>query len=329
MKTETFFKHKNILIVSFVIITISLTGYYVYKNNNYNTNISNAEKSFNNDKFTEAAKYYSEALKYKDTADIESKVMLSYQMDGSLNSFNLANQHMNDKDYSKAHSIFENVLPEDTKRYKIAQEKMKESAKLYADKMLNDAKNSASKNDLDNAIGNLNALLAIDTNNIEAQNLLSQYQSVKSQQADALRKAEEEKQKQEEQKKLQDTINNAKNIIRVKSITTSEPNSASGVDLHIVWTNKSDKTIKYVTFEVVPYNAVGDAQYCSIRNYSNYKGRVTGPINSGQTYGDDYLWENAWYNNTIKNAKLVSINIIYMDDSTTTIDSNTVGYVQY
>lgn len=332
MQIKTLFKRKAIfisIVVVIVIIGLGILGYYSYVNIKYNSYVTNAQKSFKNDKFDEAAKYYSQALKYKDTADTESKLMLSYQMDGSLNAFNLGNQYMNSKDYFKAYSIFKSVLPEDTKRYKTAQEKSKESSKLYIDKTINDAKDSVSKGNLDDAISKLNSLLTIDTNNVTVNNLLSQYQQTKSQQSDALRKAEEEKQKQEQQKQQQDAINNARDIIRVKSIATSEPNSASGVDLYITWTNNSNKTIKYITFKVTPYNAVGDAQYCNIRNYSEFSGKVTGPINAGQTYGDGGVWSNAWYNSTIKNAKLNEIDIIYMDNSTATIDSNTVGYVLY
>lgn len=331
MQIKALFKRKTILIsiVAIIIVIIGLLAYYQYKNINYNANVTNAEKSFNNDKFTEAKQYYSQALKYKYNVDIEAKVNLCDQMDGSLNSFNVANQYMNNKDYFKAYDIFKSVLPEDKKRYKIAQERIEESSKLYIDKTINDAKDSADKNNLDDAISKLNAIFQVDANNTTVNNLLAQYKKIKEDQADALRKAEEEKQKQEEQKKQQDEINNARNIIRVKKITTSKPNSAGGVDLYITWTNKSNKTIKYVTFKVTPYNAVGDAQYCAIRNYSQVSVQVTGPINSGKTYGDDKVWENAWYNNTITNAKLNEIDIIYMDNSTDTIDSNSVGYILY
>ena len=37
------------------------------------------------------------------------------------------------------------------------------------------------------------------------------------------------------------------------------PNSAGGVSVQIVFQNDTQKTIKYVYFDVVPYNAVKDA----------------------------------------------------------------------
>lgn len=36
-----------------------------------------------------------------------------------------------------------------------------------------------------------------------------------------------------------------RNIIKVNGIYTKAPNSAGGVDLHIIWVNKSDKIVKY------------------------------------------------------------------------------------
>lgn len=37
------------------------------------------------------------------------------------------------------------------------------------------------------------------------------------------------------------------------------PNSASGASVQIIFQNDTQKTIKYVYFDVVPYNAVKDA----------------------------------------------------------------------
>ena len=37
------------------------------------------------------------------------------------------------------------------------------------------------------------------------------------------------------------------------------PNSAGGVSVQIIFQNDTQKTIKYVYFDVVPYNAVKDA----------------------------------------------------------------------
>lgn len=56
----------------------------------------------------------------------------------------------------------------------------------------------------------------------------------------------------------------------------------------------SDKTIKYVDFEAVPINAVGDVVFCEIRRSSTFYGQETGPYKkargilahiSGKTHG--------------------------------------------
>lgn len=121
----------------------------------------------------------------------------------------------------------------------------------------------------------------------------------------------------------------AREIIRVSRVYTSSPNSANGVDLHIEWTNNSKKTVKYITFTVEPYNAVGDVVRCEIRGRSRFSGHETGPIKPGQSYGYDRLWENAWYNNTIKKAVLLEINIEYMDGTIITLKENDIAHIQY
>jgi hypothetical protein len=332
-RSKLFHKHKKSIIISIisilVIAVISIVSVYEYKNYKFNTNVSVAQKSFNSDKFNDAKKYYNQALTYKNDSSIKEKIKLCDDMEFSLVSFQDGNNYYNNKDYLKAYNSFKIVKSEDKRRYKTAQNKEKESLQLYSNQMIQSSQDLANKDNLNNAISQLNTLLATNLNDDNAKKLLAQYQAKQQKELDDAKQAEQVKEQQKAQKQQQDIINNAKSIIRVQSITTSEPNFAGGVDLHIIWTNKSSKTIKYVTFQVVPYNAVGDPQSSEIGGTSSFGGKVTGPINPGQTYGGDSLWENAWYNSTIKTAKLTEIDITYMDDSTDTIDSNTVGYVQY
>ena len=60
--------------------------------------------------------------------------------------------------------------------------------------------------------------------------------------------------------------------------TSVSINSAGGASPRIGFKNNSGKTIKYIEFTMVPYNAVDDAVTCEIRGYSSVVGRVTGPI---------------------------------------------------
>lgn len=103
------------------------------------------------------------------------------------------------------------------------------------------------------------------------------------------------------------------NLISVSRVHVSEPDFVGGVDLSIEWKNKSDKTIKYITFTAIPYNDVGDAVRCTITSRSAYRGQITGPIEAGESYGTNYAWKGAWYNNTITRACLDAVEIEYMD----------------
>lgn len=146
----------------------------------------------------------------------------------------------------------------------------------------------------------------------------------------AAAEAEEAKRQQEAeaQKSAQDK---AREIIRVTRLATSSPNSAGGVDLFIGYTNQSDKTIKYVTFTVVPYNAVGDKVYSEIGRHSTYRATDTGPWEKGQGLAGNYswYWENAWYNWSISSVKMTDISIEYTDGTSTNLSGDDVGYVIY
>lgn len=132
-----------------------------------------------------------------------------------------------------------------------------------------------------------------------------------------------------EQNKEEDI--NAKELIRIKSITTSKPNSANGVDLKIQWTNMSEKEIKYITFTAYPVNAVGDIVECTIRtrNKGQFKGQETGPIKKGEGSKTGYVYENAWYNNTIVKAILMQVDIQYMDGSMVSLSGQKLDEVIY
>lgn len=124
---------------------------------------------------------------------------------------------------------------------------------------------------------------------------------------------------------------NPKELIRITSVTTSEPNVAGGVDLDIKWTNMSDKIIKYITFTAYPVNAVGDIVECTIRtrNKGEFRGQQTGPINKGEGSKSGYVYENAWYNNTIIKATIMQIDIEYMDGTKVTLSPLQVDEVIY
>ncbi len=100
--------------------------------------------------------------------------------------------------------------------------------------------------------------------------------------------------------------------IVITSIYPSRPNSAGGVDVHITFINKSDKTIKYVTFGVAPYNAVGDRVSSEIGDRSFARLETTGPYKPGHGSSSGY-WGCIWYNYSIRRIKLNNVEIEYMD----------------
>lgn len=55
-------------------------------------------------------------------------------------------------------------------------------------------------------------------------------------------------------------------------------NSVGGVSPTVCFRNNSGKTIKYVSFTMIPFNAVNDRVSCEVRGVSARVGKVTGPI---------------------------------------------------
>lgn len=98
-------------------------------------------------------------------------------------------------------------------------------------------------------------------------------------------------------------------LLYVKGV--SNPDSAGGVDINIGFQNLSKKTVKYVEFGVLPYNAVGDVVASEIGGKTLASLNFTGPM----PY-DEYEysgWENVWYNNSIECIEIVMVSITYMD----------------
>ena len=125
-----------------------------------------------------------------------------------------------------------------------------------------------------------------------------------------------------------DRIDQVKHSVKILKAYLSSPNSAGGVDAHLVWKNVSKKTIKYLTWSGYPINAVGDPVDCEIRGVSESGGRVTGPIKPGTTYCYGKYWECLWYNYSAKKLVLTGIDIEYMDGSTMRINKNELKYIR-
>jgi len=102
------------------------------------------------------------------------------------------------------------------------------------------------------------------------------------------------------------------------------PDPVGGVTVFFDFKNLSNKTIKYITFSFIPYNAVGDAVSCSARYESERSVRFTGPLNPQETNKGTYF-ENAWYNNTIVKVVVSKVKIEYTDGSEETIEGSDIS----
>lgn len=101
--------------------------------------------------------------------------------------------------------------------------------------------------------------------------------------------------------------------IVVTHVSTSSPNSVGGVDCSIAFRNLSNQQLKYVTFEVLPINAVGDYVECEVKKRDWVNLKVTGPVSIDDPSPPMHKWGACWYNSSIKKCKIVSINVVFMD----------------
>lgn len=106
---------------------------------------------------------------------------------------------------------------------------------------------------------------------------------------------------------------------------TEGPDSAGGTGVKIFIKNDSEKTIKYVSFEVIPYNAVNDVAPSEIGGKTNQWLTITGPINPGADHMEAQ-WESIWYNSTIKRVEIRTIEVEYMDGSKETFHTGEIHY---
>lgn len=114
--------------------------------------------------------------------------------------------------------------------------------------------------------------------------------------------------------------------LSVKHIKLHPQNSVGGCDLSFEFTNTSpNKTIKYLYLTCDFYNAVNDIVICKTRYTKGFIGECTGPISPGESIHAS--WECVIYNWSARNAKINSIKIVYLDNSSTTISGADCEYL--
>lgn len=139
---------------------------------------------------------------------------------------------------------------------------------------------------------------------------------------------EEQRKKQEEAERLKQLEEDLPNILRFVSMHNIKIDSAGGAVVKIYFNNSSKKTIKYISFNVTPYNAVGDVQRDSISGESTRWLKKTGPIEPMEKgYVEGGGWKGVWYNNSVTSATIDGILIEYMDGSKVEIPKELTGKI--
>ena len=105
-------------------------------------------------------------------------------------------------------------------------------------------------------------------------------------------------------------------LIHIDKIAVSSPDSAGGVMVYFNFTNRSEKTIKYITFGYSFYNSVGDLVRGRYDREDICYGKVTGPYEKGKgLQGTTYYW-GKHYGTDLTSIKLAYLAIEYTDGST-------------
>ncbi len=113
----------------------------------------------------------------------------------------------------------------------------------------------------------------------------------------------------------------AKPAISINQINL-DTNYVGGIDTTIDFTNNSDKQIAYIYFNVKYYDRMGYSASCSIKHSPNARLKLTGPVDAHQT--DDGYWEAVVYNSSIAAILPKTIEIIFADGTSQTIQNNGV-----
>ncbi len=122
-----------------------------------------------------------------------------------------------------------------------------------------------------------------------------------------------------------DVRRKASKYLTISRTKLSSPNTASGCDYTLTFTNTSSKVIKYIDWKGYAYNAVDDIVSCTIRQNSLIQGRVTGPISPGVERTG--TWEAIIYNWSAKSLRMTGMTITYMDGSKVNLTGKEISAV--
>lgn len=148
-----------------------------YNNHSYNNYLLKGQECLDQENYKEAVHNFNNALRYnKSEADeINSLIDRAVKLNISMYSFEDGAKLFYNKKYDAAILAFKKVNKEDTLRYDVAQEKIKECKKVYSTTNITAAKNEALNFNYEKAITYLNSVLKIDPENQEAISLKNDY----------------------------------------------------------------------------------------------------------------------------------------------------------
>ena len=102
--------------------------------------------------------------------------------------------------------------------------------------------------------------------------------------------------------------------ILITNLSCSMPESNGTVNLYVDWVNQTEKVIKKITFMVQSLNEFGKPVYCYKGNYSMYVASASGPWKPGDGMSHETMyWEDVWYNSSVKEVKLLRVDVEYSD----------------
>lgn len=189
------------------------------------------------------------------------------------------------------------TLEEDNKKINDEKKTLEEKVDEFehgASRLLSDVNNAFEDKDYEKAVKVANELhnkFNGSEEDTKAQAVAKQAQA-EIDKIEAEKKAEEEHKAAEAAKSMEDKI---KDKIRIGGAVVDDINSADGVSIQILWRNESNKDIKYLTFSVTPYNAVGDKVSSSIGGKTTVNCKITGPLPTSSTQIDIRHLDNCFY----------------------------------
>lgn len=239
-------QHKRIfnLIFSVLVLFSSVTGCKSTDDSKYNENqyisvLAHADKNYSEEKYIEAQKQYTEALKYKTNNEISEKVKLCEELSKSLDNYNLGKDYLSKKQYLNAYNFFNLVSPQDTKRYNDANQKANETKKLYVETEIASANEYVNKNNYSLAVQIIDRALSIDKDSQSLQEIKNKYQSALNEQIEAQNKADQERLKKEaeaEEKAKAKTL--AKKEAEQKAIAERKESEKKSITVYVTRTGE-------------------------------------------------------------------------------------------